>query len=233
MAGGPLSRVMGAMHRPVYASRLRALVACVTAHLREGDRVLDVGCGGGALGAAILASPECPRAVSVRGLERLRRGGEPIEVVEYAGGAIPFDDASHDVVIVADVLHHEEEPEALLAECARVAGRLVLLKDHAVAGPLARQRISFIDWAANAPYGVRCLYRYNTPEEWSRIHRRLGLRVVEERRSMRLYPPVVETLFGGRLQYFAALEPIRRDRGPANSGAGGGVGLAMAMGSAS
>ena|GEM_PF-4437808 len=42
-----LSRLMRRLHAPVYASRLAGLVAEMAPHLRPGDRVLDVGCGGG------------------------------------------------------------------------------------------------------------------------------------------------------------------------------------------
>lgn len=198
-----LRRLMSTMHAPIYESRLRELVARLTPHLRSGDRVLDVGCGGGTLGAALM---EATDGVVVEGLERFKRGGEPIEVHEYDGGAIPLDDDSYDVVILADVLHHEEDPGRLLSECARVASRLLIIKDHQVNGPLAQSRISFIDWAANAPYGVKCLYQYNTLDEWRRSHEQHELRVVEEQTSMDLYPPVVNLMFGRRLQYLAVLD---------------------------
>jgi len=188
-------------HRPVYESRLRELVRRIIPHLRPHDRVLDVGCGSGLLGAALLAASDCPPDVQVEGLERMGRGDEPIRVHVYGGGAMPFEDDQYDVVIVADVLHHEQNPDELLAECARVSRRLVVVKDHQRAGPLAQWRISLIDWAANAGYGVKCLYRYNTPEEWLAQRERLAAEVVEELNGMRLYPPVVDQLFGGRLQY--------------------------------
>jgi SAM-dependent methyltransferase len=150
-------------------------------------------------------APVCPKGVVVEGLERVVRGGEPIKVHGYAGGRFPFQDGSFDMVIVADVLHHEEQPEKLLDQCARVSRRLLVIKDHQIKGLLARQRVSFIDWAANAPYGVPCLYRYNTPEQWAQVPRRHGLEVVEELSSMKVYPPLVNTLFGGSLHYFAVL----------------------------
>jgi hypothetical protein len=104
------------------------------------------------------------------------------------------------------VLHHENEPHGLIDECVRVASRLLVLKDHKVDGPLAQQRVSLIDWAANAPYAVPCLYRYNTLGQWREWHGRHGLTVEREAVSMRLYPPVVNVLFGRRLQYFAVLK---------------------------
>lgn len=202
---GPLAPLMTAMHKPVYRARLRALIDLIVPLLREDDRVLDVGCGFGELGAAIMAAPGCPKGVRVEGLERVKRGDEKIPVTEYAGGDIPLGDDSYDVVVLADVLHHDHDPDRLLAECARVASRTLIIKDHARNGLLAQQRISLIDWAANAPHGVPCLYRYNTVEEWRASHAKHGLSIAAEHTSIDLYPPVFNILFGKRLQYFAAL----------------------------
>jgi Methylase involved in ubiquinone/menaquinone biosynthesis len=200
---GPFSKLMAALHAPIYRSRLRELVARITPHLRPGDRVLDVGCGNGTLGRALM---EATSGVTVEGLERFARGGEPIHVHRYEGGRMPFEDGAYDAVIVADVLHHEEDPEGLLGECARVSRRLVIVKDHQLKGLLAKPRVCFMDWAANAPYGVRCLFRYNTPAQWAEVPGRLGLEVVEALGSMKVYPPVVNAVFGGGLHYFAVLK---------------------------
>ena len=66
---GLAGAVMRRLHEPIYASRLRELVRRITPRLVEGDRVLDVGCGFGALGKAILDHPACPPGVEIRGLE--------------------------------------------------------------------------------------------------------------------------------------------------------------------
>jgi len=217
---GVLGGLMKRLHGPVYASRLRELVRRVLPLLRAGDRVLDVGCGGGALGRALLDAPGCPPGVEVVGLERARRGDELIPVIAYDGGAIPLDSDSFDVVLLADVLHHEADPHRLIDECARVAGRLLVIKDHKRDGPLAWPRIALMDWAANAPHGVPCLYRYNTPAGWAEWHRRHGLEVEAEATSMKLYPPPYDWIFGGRLQYLAVL---RAGAGRVGAGAGAGA----------
>jgi ubiquinone/menaquinone biosynthesis C-methylase UbiE len=120
---------------------------------------------------------------------------------------MPLQDAAVDVVLLADVIHHEADPLRLLSEAKRVARRLVIVKDHRLGAPFAQQRISLLDWAANSPYGVPCLYRYNTLAQWTEWYRKLGLRVEKEITSMKLYPPAYNWFFGNRLQYFAVLTP--------------------------
>lgn len=199
-----LKPLLARLHASVYRRRLSVLTELILPHLRDGDTILDVGCGAGTLGAA-LHSQAHARGMDVRveGLERFPRGGEPIPVTPYDGKSFPFANQSFDLVIVADVLHHESQPEALLRECIRVSKRRVAIKDHQLWGPLAKMRVSLSDWAANAPYGVECLYRYNTPLQWESALRDLRLTPVALHRSINLYPVGFNFLFGRRLQYLA------------------------------
>ncbi len=196
--------LLAALHAPVYRKRLEVLVDLILPHLRPNDRVLDVGCGGGLLSSE-LTNKSSAKGTPIRaeGLERFPRGGEPIPVSPYDGGRFPFEDQTFDSVVIADVLHHEKDPRSLLRECGRVSRRDVIIKDHQLAGRLAKARLSLIDWAANAPYGVECLYRYNTPQEWDSFLREVGLTPIALHRSINLYPPIFNFLFGRRLQYLA------------------------------
>lgn len=208
-----LSGLMKKIHEPIYLSRLNELVARLEPHLKAGDRILDVGCGNGALGQALVEALNPSQAITVEGLERTVRGGEPIPVHAYDGVTIPFSDSTFDVVVLADVLHHEENPNHLLRECARVSRRLLVIKDHQIKGLLAQWRINLLDWAANAPYGVPCLFRYNTPEEWALVPSVLDMQTVQVTDSMRLYPFPWWVVFGGAIQYFTVLR--HQDRPPA------------------
>lgn len=202
---GTFRRLMRRLHAPIYASRVRELVSLIIPHLQERDRVLDVGCGFGGLGHAILDAPGCPADVKLVGLERHKRDGSLIHVETYDGTTMPYGDGAFDVVILADVLHHEDDPDRLMAESVRVAGRLLIIKDHKVDGWTAWLRVVVSDWAANVPYGVSCRYRYLTLRQWRSATSAHGLVTQEELTSMRLYPPVVNLLFGRGLHYLAVL----------------------------
>jgi ubiquinone/menaquinone biosynthesis C-methylase UbiE len=199
-----LKQLLSRLHAPVYRRRLSILSELLLTHLRDKDRVLDVGCGSGQLGAELQKqSAKRMMKIDVCGLERFPRGCEPIAVTEYDGSRFPFPNVTFDMVIVADVLHHEEQPDALIRECVRVSKRLVVIKDHQLSGPLAKVRVSFIDWAANAPYGVECLYRYNTPAQWSAFLHKAELTPMGIYSSINLYPFGLNLVFGRRLQYLA------------------------------
>ena len=198
--------LMRRLHAPIYEKRIAVLSDCIAAQLQENDLVLDVGCGGGMLGKAIMNLPRCPKGARVIGLENHPRGGEAIEVTAYDGRAFPHADKSVDVVILADVLHHEPEPERLIREAIRVSRRLVFIKDHKVEGFLAQQRISFLDWAANTGYNVVCLFRYHTPRGWKEFIAGFPVKLRQEITTMNLYPPFINFVFGRKLHYCAVLD---------------------------
>lgn len=99
-----------------------------------GARLLEVGCGGGAMLARMAAlgwqaegldfDPAAVRAARSRGLE-VRQG-------ELAAARFP--EGTFDAVALLHVIEHVVDPEALLAECRRVArpgGRVVLVTPNA------------------------------------------------------------------------------------------------------
>jgi ubiquinone/menaquinone biosynthesis C-methylase UbiE len=100
----------------------RALVEAVAPS--RGDRVLDVGCGTGAVSRAARAAMGPDAFVvaidpSSDMLAAARRGGID-RVVLGSFPSLPFRDASFDVVLSAFVLTHVEDADAALAETARV-----------------------------------------------------------------------------------------------------------------
>ena len=109
---------MGRWSRPL-APQLAEL-----AGVRAGQRVLDVGCGPGALTAELAArlGPAAVTAVdpspSFVAAARARLPG--VDVREAAAEHLPFPDATFDVALAQLVIHFMVDPVAGLAEMARV-----------------------------------------------------------------------------------------------------------------
>jgi ubiquinone/menaquinone biosynthesis C-methylase UbiE len=197
-----LSQLLKTIHEPIYQFRLNVLADLITPWLAAGDRVLDIGCGSGRLGEAILASRRCPENLRYVGIEKFPRGGEPIEVLAYDGDRLPLEADSFEVVILADVLHHEPNPRQLLEEARRVSKKRVIIKDHKKENFFDQGRLVILDSLANQPHGVECTYKYNTLNEWHRMLAAAGLTIEREQVAIDLYQRFFNLIFGKSLQYF-------------------------------
>lgn len=161
-----MKRLSNAVQAPVeawksiYRRRLASYLAEMLGDVRS---VLDVGCGDGATAEAVRVHLPNARFVGVDvAVDRRVR----IPAARYDGRRLPFADGSFDAVMAVDVLHHTTDIGAVLAEMARVAARVVVLKDHAVTGRWTWMAVAGADWVTNAPYGVPCPFNYPTVAEW-------------------------------------------------------------------
>jgi hypothetical protein len=126
----------------------------------------------------------------------------------YDGAQLPFATRSFDVAMMVDVLHHTLQQETLLRDIARVARRRVVIKDHFATGILAHPTLRLMDWVGNRRHGVALPYSYWSPERWDRGFATAGLRVLEQRERLGLYPWPASLLFERRLHFIAVLEPV-------------------------
>lgn len=103
-----------------------ATMQAVARLVPEGSRVLDLGCGDGALLAHLQATRSCSgygiEIDDANVLACVRRGVNVIQLNLDEGLAI-FEDASFDVVLHIDTLQHLRNTEVVLQETARV-GRI-------------------------------------------------------------------------------------------------------------
>lgn len=188
------------IHRPRVETLLRLLVPLLPANAS----VLDVGSGDGLLARRIAdARPDC----RVEGIDVLVRPNTRIPMKRFDGHRIPYDDKSVDVVMFVDVLHHCEDPSELLREAARVARVAVVIKDHSRDGLLAGPTLHMMDWVGNAHHGVVLPYNYWTTRKWRETLAQIGLGVEQWEANVKLYPRVLNWLFGRSLHFTARLRP--------------------------
>jgi SAM-dependent methyltransferase len=112
------SRFMGRYSEPL-ATKFMALVG-----VRPGRRVLDVGCGPGALTAALAAQigPSAVSAVdpSPSFVSAARSRLPDVDIRQAHAEALPFPDDTFDLALAQLVVHFMADPVAGLAEMARV-----------------------------------------------------------------------------------------------------------------
>ena len=182
--------------------RLEALSVHVGALLPEGAKVLDVGCGDGVLDERLQRRRQ---DVEIHGLDVLIRPQARIPVTSFDGRTIPHPEGSFDAVLLVDVLHHCDDPEAMLAEAIRVARRCVVLKDHTLRGPLSGALLRFMDDVGNLRFGVALPHNYWSEARWRETFERLGLPIEAWIADLGLYPAPLDWIFGRSLHFVARL----------------------------
>jgi SAM-dependent methyltransferase len=186
----------------VYGRRMRLLSEKLSVLLPRDTRILDVGCGDGKVDSLITGlRPD----VEIHGIDVLVRPQTYIPVIQFDGARIPHPDASFDVVMFVDVLHHCQDPAQLLADAKRVTRSSVLIKDHTREGLLAYQTLRFMDWFGNAHYGVSLPNNFWTLQQWKDCIERLGLQVRYWQDRLDLYPWPATWLFDRKLHFIACL----------------------------
>jgi SAM-dependent methyltransferase len=191
-----------AIGRRVFGRRVETLSGHLVELIPPRAQVLDVGCGNGLLAHAL---EEKRPDVTIRGIDVLIQEESRIPVERFDGRTIPHGDASFDVVMFVDVLHHTEDPMQLLREAVRVARRTILIKDHPLDGFLAGPTLHFMDWVANKRHGIALPHNYWPRRKWLDAFDALGLTVKVWKTKLGLYRPA-GWLFGRELHFVARLD---------------------------
>ena len=208
MARFDLKPLLNSIHgAAVFNRRVRVLAGHLADAIPSRGTVLDLGCGDGSVAAALM---QIRPDLKVEGVDVLIRPQTHIPVTQYDGTTLPFEDQSFDYVTIVDVLHHTDDPAAVLTEAARVARRGIALKDHLLEGILAGPTLRFMDWVGNRGHGVVLPYNYLTRKDWQSAFDKAGLAAVSNAERLGLYPPPFGWLFDRQLHFVALLAPGRQ-----------------------
>jgi len=189
----------------VHRRRVRVLAALLGSWIPPNSRVLDIGCGDGAIGRLIA---EHRPDIAIQGAEFSARPGCRIPCSAFDGSALPFAPGTFDVCLLTDVLHHTPDVRALLREAARASRRYVLVKDHARESAMDGIILRLMDWVGNRPHGVRLPYNYQSRAQWQEHFAACALREVNCTSRIPLYPPPFSWIFGRGLHFVALLEKL-------------------------
>jgi SAM-dependent methyltransferase len=198
-----LSWVGRSHHSLVYGRRVRVLAKFLAANIPVNSSVLDIGCGDGTIGGLIQSAVS---SAQIRGIEIAERPACRIPCVPFDGLHIPFPDASFDVCMFVDVLHHTSNIRGLLAEASRVSRRFLLIKDHRSEGPVDFYTLKLMDWIGNRPHGVVLPNNYQSRSQWDTYFAGAGLSLKVCQDHIPLYPFPFSGIFGRTLHFVALLE---------------------------
>ncbi len=193
-------------HKHYAAARRARVLSSHLANLIPRDAcVLDIGCGDGLITHLITRlRPD----LSVRGIDVLVRDKTWIPVESFDGRHIPFGNASFDAVMFVDVLHHTEDPLALLGEAIRVSRHTVLIKDHTLEGFLAGPTLRFMDRTGNLHHCVSLRCEYWPRHRWSRTFESLGVKVIKWQQHLGLYLWPATWVFDRSLHFVVRLDMV-------------------------
>ena len=173
-------------------------------------RLLDVGCGDMTLAEEVEAIVgNCTlQCVDIHPCSSELSSQEPrwAKYTQFNGRHLPFDDASFDVLILSDVLHHV--PDTLRVELLKSAARVakyVVIKDHFEYGWFSRQTLRAMDWVGNYSYGITIPERYFDNQSFSQLLCSARMHAEKINIGLDLYNhlPLVRSILNRKWHFFA------------------------------
>jgi len=140
---------------------------------KDNSTILDFGCDNGSVSKMIMDFNPSLKIVGVD-----IQGNRPSQIPRrlYQGRKVPYPDKTFDIVLSLDVLHHTKNIPYFVKEMKRLSKRYLIIKDHAVYGPVSRWLVCFSDYMFNMPYRIKCAFNYPTMGEWGGLFHKLKLK---------------------------------------------------------
>ncbi len=176
----------------VYEMAAKKMCLHCKGFIKEGSKILDLGCGSGIIGKnfqkyfkgdLVGVDIKDQRIVNI-----------PFQV--YNGVSLPFSENYFDVVLINYVLHHCQNQKVILEEAKRVVKDKIIIFEDLAEGILAKlickiHGISFdFLFQKNKETG-----NFKKGDEWKKIFENSGLKLVFEKRVSSIVDPVKKKLF--------------------------------------
>jgi len=198
-------KFIGNLHqKAVKPQQSNCIVEYLARYLPDEGRLLDVGCGTGKI--SHLVGQQKPQ-LRIQGIDILVQPNAEIQVQEFDGHTIPFEDNSFDAVTFVDVLHHTTNHQRLISEAVRVSTGSIVIKDHLSNSWLDHKILSFMDWIGNRSLGIQSIYNYFSQAQWDSVFKEIGIEKVAKIQVKKLYPFPFGLIFNRNMQVLFVLHP--------------------------
>ena len=150
------------------------MVPKVMPYIKRKDRILDLGCGTGAISRLIKAKNKNDLTlVDVQ----FNNMCDQFPVIIYDGKKLPFKKNHFSTTLLITVLHHSQSHKRVLDEVSRVtSGNIIIVED--IFTDILGRVITFIgDCIVN--WEIHSIFRNHTKADWIKIFQNKGLKILE------------------------------------------------------
>lgn len=155
----------------IYRCRARWSARRIAPWLAGGDRVLDIGAGDCHLDVLLATEPRC----TVTPVDVTDGNRTDLALTLYDGHSLPYADDTFDVGLLLFVLHHAEDPGALLREVRRVCRRRVLAIEDVILTRWDKGAFRAAHWLYDRFLGLSYPTCEWPPERWAALAGEAGL----------------------------------------------------------
>jgi len=143
--------------------------------LQQGQSILDIGTGNGAVCQMLMEKGFHVTPADIRNKSRFPK----VKPVLFDGENLPFAENSFEICLLLTVLHHAHKPDQLLQEAVRVSSTYLIIIEDVYTNAFQKYLTFFMDSLVNLeiknhPHNNR------TSKQWEQAFDRLGLKIIRK-----------------------------------------------------
>lgn len=164
----------------IIRNRTEKIVNSFDEFIKKGEKILDVGAGGGWVTEEI----QKRKNNKVTLLDVIDFNQTNLKLVLYNGEKIPFSNNSFDAVLLIYVLHHTKNPLKVLEEAKRVTKDRIIIFEDTFSSYFDKFFLCFRDVLTNLlgflvkPFKKKVPFNFKEVPEWERIFEDFRLKVI-------------------------------------------------------
>lgn len=148
----------------------------VSPYLKPNSKVLDIGSGSGIIAKQI--EEKLGVKITLVDVVDKRRVNLPLTI--YDGRKLSFENKTFDAALLIFVLHHAEDPAAVITEAKRVVrDKIIIYEDIITRNPFDKIDSFIHGFAFNKTWNLQNEATFKPEGEWRAIFKKLNLKIVK------------------------------------------------------